>query len=276
MQDERLQEHKGYAAIAFARANGVDRLVIDHPGARFGIVASGKAFEDVRQALAELGLGPQEQAAVGLRLYKVRMPWPLEPEGIRAFSRGLEEVLIVEERREIIENQIKQELFNWRADVRPRIVGKFDEADRPFLHLSAGLTVASVAGAIAARLLRLDLPPDLAARLRAATERLNRAEQRGADHVPPVLRVPHFCAGCPHNTSTRVPEGQRPWRGSAVTTWRSGWGGTPKPSPAWGPRACPGRPSAASPMKSTALSIWATAPSFIRGIWRSASPSPRG
>lgn len=213
VQDERLQEHKGYAAIAFARANGVDRLVIDHPGARFGIVASGKAFEDVRQALAELGLGPQEQAAVGLRLYKVRMPWPLEPEGIRAFSRGLEEVLIVEERREIIENQIKQELFNWRADVRPRIVGKFDEADRPFLHLSAGLTVASVAGAIAARLLRLDLPPDLAARLRSATDRLNRAEQRGAAHVPPVLRVPHFCAGCPHNTSTRVPEGSKAMAG---------------------------------------------------------------
>ncbi|NEY90086.1 indolepyruvate ferredoxin oxidoreductase family protein [Tabrizicola oligotrophica] len=213
VQDERLQEHKGYAAIAFARANGVDRLVIDHPNARFGIVASGKAYEDVRQALAELGLGPQEQAAIGMRLYKVRMPWPLEPEGIRAFSRGLEEVLIVEERREIIENQIKEQLFNWRPDVRPRIVGKFDEAGHPFLHLSAGLTVGSVAGAIAERLLRLDLPEGMAAHLRARTEVLHRAEARGAEHAPPVLRLPHYCAGCPHNTSTRVPEGSKAMAG---------------------------------------------------------------
>jgi indolepyruvate ferredoxin oxidoreductase len=213
VQDERLQEHKGYAAIAFARANGVDRLVTRHDNDRFGIVASGKAYEDVRQALAELGLGPAEQAAVGLRLYKVRMPWPLEPEGIRAFSLGLEEVLIVEERREIIENQIKQQLFNWRADVRPRIVGKFDETGRPFLHLSAGLTVASVAGAIAERLLKLDLPEGLAARLRIRAEALHRAEARGTAHVPPVLRLPHYCAGCPHNTSTRVPEGSKAMAG---------------------------------------------------------------
>lgn len=209
VQDERLQEHKGYAAIAFARANGVDRLIIDHARARFGIVASGKAYEDVRQALAELGLGAPEQALIGLRLYKVRMPWPLEPEGIRAFSQGLDEVLIVEERREIIENQIKQQLFNWRADVRPRIVGKFDEAGKPFLSLSAGLTVGRVAGAIAERLLRLDLPGDLAARLTARVEDLHRIEARAEAHIPPVLRLPHYCAGCPHNTSTRVPEGSK-------------------------------------------------------------------
>ena len=132
VQDERLQELKGYAAIAFARANGVDLVTMDAEKARLGIVASGKAYEDVVQALTDLGIGTAERAAIGLRLYKVRMPWPLEPEGIRRFSEGLEEVLIVEERREIIENQIKQQLFNWRPDVRPRIVGKFDEEDRPF------------------------------------------------------------------------------------------------------------------------------------------------
>ncbi|VDC27523.1 indolepyruvate ferredoxin oxidoreductase family protein [Pseudogemmobacter humi] len=213
VQDERLQEHKGYAAIAFARANGVDMVVSDTPGARFGIVASGKAYEDVRQALAELGIGPEERAAIGLRFYKVRMPWPLEPEGIRHFSEGLEEVLVIEERREIIENQIKEQLFNWRADVRPRIVGKFDERDRPFLSLSAGLTVARVAGAIAERLLRLDLPEGLADRLRRRAEHLHAAEARGAAHLPPVIRLPHYCAGCPHNTSTRVPEGSKAMAG---------------------------------------------------------------
>jgi len=212
-QDARLQEQKGYAAIAFARANHVDRVTIDTRDARFGIVASGKAYEDVRQALIELGIGTDEAAAIGLRLYKVGMPWPLEPEGIRAFSAGLAEVLIVEERREIIENQIKQQLFNWRADVRPRIVGKFDEADHPFLSHSSGLTVGAVATAIAARLARFDLPEGLAARIATRAARLQQAEARGAAQTPPVTRLPHFCAGCPHNTSTRVPEGAKAMAG---------------------------------------------------------------
>ncbi|WP_299815060.1 indolepyruvate ferredoxin oxidoreductase family protein [uncultured Jannaschia sp.] len=212
-QDARLQEIKGYAAIAFARANGVDFAAIPNDRARFGIVASGKAFEDVRQALAELELGPEEQRIIGLRLYKVRMPWPLEPQGIRAFSEGLDEVLVVEERREIIENQIKQQLFNWRADVRPRIVGKFDEADRPVLSLSAGLTVARVAEALAERLLKLDLPEGLAAHVARRAGVLKAAEARVADHAAPITRLPHYCAGCPHNTSTRVPEGSKAMAG---------------------------------------------------------------
>lgn len=213
VQDARLQEQKGYAAIAFARANGIDQTTIQNKSARFGIVASGKAYEDVRQAMAELGLGEDEQRAIGLRLYKVRMPWPLEPQGIRAFSEGLEEVLIVEERREIIENQIKQQLFNWRADVRPRIVGKFDEKDRPFLSLSEGLTVARVAEALAERILRLDLPEGLGDRIKSRADVLKAAEAKGRDVTPPVTRLPHYCAGCPHNTSTRVPEGSKAMAG---------------------------------------------------------------
>jgi indolepyruvate ferredoxin oxidoreductase len=213
VQDARLQEVKGYAAIAFARANGADRVIIPNDGARFGIVASGKAYEDVRQALAELGIGPEEREAIGLRLYKVRMPWPLEPQGIRAFSEGLEEVLIIEERREIIENQIKQQLFNWRADVRPRIVGKFDEEDRPFLSHSQGLSVGRVAAALAERILKLDLPEGLGERLRERAETLKALEARVLDLAPPVTRLPHYCAGCPHNTSTRVPEGSKAMAG---------------------------------------------------------------
>ena len=213
VQDERLQEQKGYAAIAFARANNVDLTTLDSPNARLGIVASGKAYEDVVQALADLGIGKDEQAAIGLRLYKVRMPWPLEPEGIRRFSEGLEEVLIVEERREIIENQIKQQLFNWRSDVRPRIVGKFDEEDKPFLSLSAGLNVSTVARAIADRLLKLDLPTGLSDRINTKLVRLERLHAEGQKHVAPVARLPHFCAGCPHNTSTRVPEGSKAMAG---------------------------------------------------------------
>ncbi|GLQ36292.1 indolepyruvate ferredoxin oxidoreductase [Amylibacter marinus] len=213
VQDERLQEHKGYAAIAFARANKVNETTLDTPNARFGIVASGKSYEDVNQALMELGIDKEAQRLIGLRLFKVGMPWPLEPEGIRTFSQGLEEVLIIEERREIIEHQIKQQLFNWRADVRPRIVGKFDEADRPFLTHSKGLTVSGVARAIADRLLRLELPEGLHGHIAAKLAHLEELHALRIQHKPPVIRQPHFCAGCPHSTSTKVPEGSKAMAG---------------------------------------------------------------
>ncbi|TCL71144.1 indolepyruvate ferredoxin oxidoreductase [Rhizobium sp. BK251] len=222
VQDDRLQTYKAYAAIAFARANRVDEVTHDVPNARFGIISSGKAYEDVLQALRELEIGPREMAAIGLRILKVRMPWPLEPEAVRHFSEGLEEVLVVEERREIIENQIKQQLFNWRSDVRPRIVGKFDEHDNPYLSLSAALTVGAVARAIAGRILRLELDPSLHERIAA---KLAYLAERGAisrNHVAPLARTPFFCSGCPHNTSTRVPEGSRATAGIGchyMVTW---------------------------------------------------------
>lgn len=210
VQDQRLQEIKPYAALAFARANRVDEITMDSPNARFGIAGSGKAYEDVRQALFELGIGDEEAAHIGLRLYKVRMTWPLEPEGVREFSEGLEEVLIVEERREIIENQIKMHLFNWRADVRPRIVGKFDEHDQPFLSLSKALSVGAVARGIADRVLRLDgIDDGLRMQIKARLAYLEERERYAESHVPAVTRQPHYCAGCPHNMSTKVPDGSR-------------------------------------------------------------------
>ncbi|MBX2885119.1 MAG: indolepyruvate ferredoxin oxidoreductase family protein [Granulosicoccus sp.] len=213
VQDDRLQEHKAYAALAFARANRIDQVILDSPRARFGIVATGKAFEDVRQALTELGIDDEAASAIGLRLYKVRMPWPLEPEGIRAFSDGLDEVLIIEERREIIEHQIKQQLFNWRSDVRPRIVGKFDENDMPFLPLSAALSTSRVARALATRLLPLDFDESLKKRMQERLEYLQRRAHERAAHQAPIERQPWFCSGCPHNTSTKVPEGSRAMAG---------------------------------------------------------------
>ncbi|MEE9319003.1 MAG: indolepyruvate ferredoxin oxidoreductase family protein [Granulosicoccus sp.] len=207
VQDDRLQEQKAYAALAFARANKIDQVVIDSPQARLGIVASGKAFEDVRQAMLELGLDAAVCAHIGLRLYKVRMPWPLEPEGIRHFSEGLEEVLVVEERREIIENQIKQQLFNWRSDVRPRIVGKFDADDQHVLPLSMPLSASRVARAIAMRVLRLPLEESLKKHIESRLEYLQRRADERLAHVAPIERQPWFCSGCPHNTSTKIPKG---------------------------------------------------------------------
>lgn len=213
VQDDRLQEFKAYAAMAFARANNVDQMVLDSPNARFGIVATGKAFEDVRQALEELGIDDAAAATIGLRLYKVRMPWPLEPSGIRAFSEGLEEVLIIEERREIIEHQIKQQLFNWCASTRPRIIGKFDEKDQPFLPLSAALSTSRVARAIATRILPLDFDESLKSHIEERLGYLQRRANERAAHVSTIDRQPWFCSGCPHNTSTKVPEGSKAMAG---------------------------------------------------------------
>lgn len=212
-QDERLQEHKAYAALAFARANGVDQLIYDSKTPRLGIVASGKAYENVREALRQLDIDKKIADEIGLRLYKVRMPWPLEPEGIRKFSEGLEEVLVIEERREVIEHQIKQQLFNWRADVRPRIVGKFDHEDNHILKLNEEITAGAAIRAISSRLLTFDLPEGLAGRIR---QKLAYFEERAAmrkKHESPVTRTAHFCSGCPHNTSTKVPDGSRAMAG---------------------------------------------------------------
>lgn len=212
-QDERLQEYKGYAAIAFARANKIDQIVFDSKKPRFGIVASGKAYENVREALRQLGIDEKTADKIGLRLYKVRMPWPLEPEGIRHFSEGLEEVLVIEERREVIEHQIKQQLFNWRADVRPRIVGKFDHEDRHILKLNEEMTAGVALRAISTRLLTFDLPDGLAGRIKQKLAYYDERAEIRKNHEAPVIRTAHFCSGCPHNTSTRVPDGSRAMAG---------------------------------------------------------------
>jgi indolepyruvate ferredoxin oxidoreductase len=212
-QDRRLQDYKGFAAVAFARANKVNRITMDSPNARFGIMASGKSYEDIRQALRELGITPEVAAKIGLRLYKIGMPWPLEPQGVREFAVGLEEIMIIEERREIVENQVKQELFNWRDDVRPRIVGKMDEHDKRFLPFAEELSVASLAGSLTERLLRLNLNPEIAAMLRAKADWFNGRLATQMQPVSPISRTPYFCSGCPHNTSTKVPEGSRAFAG---------------------------------------------------------------
>ncbi len=212
-QDRRLQDYKGFAAIAFARANRINRVTMDSPNARYGIMASGKSYEDVRQALRELGITEQVAARIGLRLYKVGMPWPLEPEGVRQFAVGLQEIFIVEERREIVENQVKQELFNWRDDVRPRIIGKMDDHDKRFLPFAEELGVANIATSLADRLLAMEIDPEIAALIRARADWFHGRAASQVQPAVPVARVPYFCSGCPHNTSTKVPEGSRAMAG---------------------------------------------------------------
>ena len=122
-------DYKWYAALAYVRANKLNHNVIEGPNDRFGIIASGKAFNDTRQALADLGLDDDTCRQLGIRLHKVNVVWPLEATITRDFAQGLQEILVVEEKRQVIEYQLKEELYNWRADVRPNVLGKFDEAE---------------------------------------------------------------------------------------------------------------------------------------------------
>ncbi|MCC5869469.1 MAG: indolepyruvate ferredoxin oxidoreductase family protein [Gammaproteobacteria bacterium] len=204
-QEARLHRHKVYAALAFARANRLDRIALDCERPRLGIVATGKAWLDVRQALDDLHIDDNMARHIGLRLYKVAMSWPLERDGVRAFAHGLEEVLVVEEKRAIIENQLKEQLYNWHEDARPRVVGKFDEQGQVLLPSTGELTPAGIARAIAARIQRFHDSASIQARLGF----LQQKEASLADSPELLARTPHFCSGCPHNTSTKVPAGSR-------------------------------------------------------------------
>ncbi|MBK9135773.1 MAG: indolepyruvate ferredoxin oxidoreductase family protein [Betaproteobacteria bacterium] len=205
-QELRMQAWKIYAALAWARANGINRVVVDAPQAKLGVMACGKAWTDLRQAMGELDLTDERAAALGVRVMKVGMPWPLEADAVRRFATGLSEILVVEEKRQIIEYQLKEMLYDWRDDVRPRVLGKFDEAGEwpaphaPWLLPPTGeLTPVIVARALASRLARIDPAGDWTAR----AERLAPASLP----IVPLQRTPYFCPGCPHSRSTRVPEG---------------------------------------------------------------------
>jgi indolepyruvate ferredoxin oxidoreductase len=224
-QEARLMDYKWYAALAYVRANRLNHNVIESASDRFGIIASGKAYNDTRQALADLGLDEDTCRTLGIRLHKVNVVWPLEATITREFAQGLQEILVVEEKRQVIEYQLKEELYNWRPDVRPNVLGKFDEpegdatggewsrpnpSDNWLLRAKADLTPAIIAKAIAKRLKKLGVPPDVAARMDARLSVIAAAERALVEVKSDTgERAPWFCSGCPHNTSTRVPEGSR-------------------------------------------------------------------
>ncbi|MDJ0685833.1 MAG: indolepyruvate ferredoxin oxidoreductase family protein [Alphaproteobacteria bacterium] len=214
-QEERLHKHKLYAALAYAKKNKLDRTVLAAPKKRLGIVTAGKSYLDVMQALDDLGIDRKTAEAIGLSVYKVAMTWPLEPDGARDFCSGHEEILVVEEKRALIENQLKEQLYNWDSDSRPRIHGKFNE-DRDLILPSYGeLTPARIARAIAQRLQRLPGggAVEEMARFTNRLAFLDEKEKQIAAQKTSVSRIPYFCSGCPHNTSTRVPDGSRAYAG---------------------------------------------------------------
>ncbi|MGH6918405.1 MAG: indolepyruvate ferredoxin oxidoreductase family protein, partial [Geminicoccaceae bacterium] len=199
-QEERLHRYKLEAARAFARANRFDRLVLDSRRARLGIVTTGKSYLDVRQALDDLGIDRERAARLGLRVLKLGLVWPLDAGAVQAFARGLEQIVVVEEKRGLIETQLKELLYG-RADTA--IVGKQDEVGESLFPSHGALSSNRIARVLAERILRLDQDDRVAARLATLGQR-DAAEARLKS---PILRTPYFCPGCPHNTSTRVPEG---------------------------------------------------------------------
>jgi len=204
-QEKRLNLFKIYAARAFARANNLNQVMLDSPSPRLGIITTGKSYLDVRQALNDLGLDEELCAQIGLRLLKVGMSWPLEPVSVHEFARGLDEILVVEEKRSIIEDQLTGQLYNWPVDKRPRVVGEFDEQGRSLLPNLSELTPAMIARVIAKRLEPILTSEMIQSRLAF----LDAKEKALAARSYSTVRTPHYCSGCPHNTSTKVPEGSR-------------------------------------------------------------------
>ncbi|PRH82463.1 indolepyruvate ferredoxin oxidoreductase family protein [Arenimonas caeni] len=217
-QEMRLHQYAVKAAQAFARANHIDKVVVDSPRARLGIVTTGKSYLDVLQALEYLGIDRKVAEDIGIRVYKVGMTWPLEPLGIREFARGLEDIIVVEEKRSFVERQMKEYMYNWEHGQRPSIVGKYDEDENWVLPSTNELTPARIARVIAARVQRFFQSEAMDNRLKwiAAKEKELAAPRAN------FPRVPHYCSGCPHNTSTVVPEGSRALGGIGchyMVTW---------------------------------------------------------
>jgi indolepyruvate ferredoxin oxidoreductase len=192
------------AATAFARANGIDRVVIDGERRTLSIVTAGKAYLDVRQALADLGLDEETCRRSGIRLYKPGLIWPMDKERLIDFAQGSQAVLAVEEKRPVMEDQIARHLYAVRADQRPALAGKQDLNGAPLLPAAGELSVPVVRRAIKAVLDQLGIAD---AAISARNDGRLEIETRALSVGGTTIRPAFFCSGCPHNTSTNLPAG---------------------------------------------------------------------
>jgi indolepyruvate ferredoxin oxidoreductase len=202
-QEERLMRYRLPALQAAVRASGLDRVTLASPRPRLGIVAFGKAHEDLRQALLDLGLDDRQAAELGVSVYKPALIWPLEPDGLRAFADGNEELLVVEEGRAILEGQIKDLLFALPDARRPRVLGKRDPDGRVLFPDHGELTPRAIARVLGARIAPLAPQAGMDSRLAL----LEGQRERSRGYQAKFQRTPYFCSGCPHNTGTRIPDG---------------------------------------------------------------------
>jgi indolepyruvate ferredoxin oxidoreductase len=207
-QEKRLQNFKHDAVLAWLSANRLNKIIMSGgPHAKIGVIAAGKTYLDVRQALDDLGIDEVRANEIGLRLYKIACPWPLEPKGLREFARGLSKIIVVEEKRSLIEAQVRDELYG--SDTQPVCIGKKDEKGEWLFPVTGALDANDIAVAIGRRLLEHHRSEELQRRL----ERLERAQRILAETTDAATRTPYFCSGCPHNISTKVPDGMRAYAG---------------------------------------------------------------
>jgi indolepyruvate ferredoxin oxidoreductase len=207
-QEARLHDYKRDAMLAFVHANKLNRTIISGGRSpRMGIVTTGKSYLDVRQALDELGLDEVKCNQLGLRLLKIGCPWPIARADLADFAAGLDLIMVVEEKRSLIEVQVREELYGTAN--QPVCVGKRDEQGNWLFPVKGALDANDIAVAIGERLLRFGENEELV----AAVARLKSAQRALAETPDIAQRIPYFCSGCPHNTSTRVPEGSRAYAG---------------------------------------------------------------
>jgi len=218
-QERRLRLHKLEAAQSFVRTNKLDKTIFRGKKPRLGLITVGKTFHDARQAIEDLGLSEAEASDLGITLYKVAMSWPLEPTALKDFADGLEEILVIEEKRPLIEDQVKDILYGLPDGKRPCVVGKQDEKGQPLLPDYYELHVPEIAHVIAQRILKFSDSKTV----KEGMERLDRLFQEQLKREPELVRLPYYCSGCPHNTSTtRLPEGSRALAGIGchyMATW---------------------------------------------------------
>lgn len=216
--EQRLHELRLPRIAAFSRANRLDRVMIDPPRRRLGLITAGKSYLDVRHALTRLGLDETNAPDVGIGLLKLGITWPIDRTTVRAFAAGYEEILIVEEKRGLIEEQVTQTLYHLPSSQRPRIVGKTSENGERLLRDYGTLEVHDVVAVLASRLRRIGI----------STTDIDARASRIAAALTPVrsafstARPPYFCSGCPHNASTVVPEGSMAMAGigcSSMALW---------------------------------------------------------
>src|SRR5689334_8211445 len=206
--EARLHDYKRDAMLAFVRANKLNKVITSGGrNPKIGVITTGKSYLDVRQALDELGIDEVNCNDFGLRIDKIACPWPLGRPELMEFAKGLDLIIVVEEKRSLIEVQVREELYGTAN--QPRVIGKKDYQGNWLFPVKGALDPNDIAICIGERLLHYGANEEIA----AAVSRLKSAQKALAETADVANRIPYFCSGCPHNTSTRVPEGSRAYAG---------------------------------------------------------------
>ena len=206
--EARLHDYKRDAMLAFVKANKLNRVVISGGrNPKIGVITVGKSYLDVRQAFDELGIDEVKCNDLGIKLYKVACPWPLSRRELKDFAEGLELIIVVEEKRSLIEVQVREELYG--SANQPVVIGKRDEQEKWLFPVKGALDPNEIAVAIGERVLKRGHNDELANRV----SRLKQGQSAVAAMTDVSARTPYFCSGCPHNSSTVVPQGMRAYAG---------------------------------------------------------------